>query len=500
MMAASIHCPYCNAQFSSPNATAGARVACPRCGERFAVRPQASTAITAEPDFPANEPHAPTEAPVPPTPRLPISNGLIALVLLSVMLAMAVLGGVYAWRTAGVRRDYDAHVPRPSIIDIPLIARIALGVYVLVMVLAILRGWNRRDKARSETMGLGQYGIPALAMFVLLGVGLALLAIQQRPIRPPEPGAPTGPDAVATVLPSQLSSLGYLPDDVHLLVGIHVAEAWRTPAGRPFLDGSLPGGGGLGLEQIEAVTGLKFAELDHVVLAVKLDKEKVLPRVFLIVKTIQPYDRAKIREVLKSAERVSEDRRTIEEIKITQWKTTASLWFADDKTLAVVWPSDDIKELPTKPKSGVAHLPHELRSLLEQQLDPAAKKAPIQLWTAGHVDSWEELAVRPILPFFLKESWPTLSSIRTLGVWAQLNEDADLQGACQCADPQAAETLREFLQPKEHAKGLITLLPKSNPLAMELTRSLKATRNGEWVNADARISAATLRKASAQLK
>jgi hypothetical protein len=352
MSAASIHCPYCNAQFSSPNVTPGARISCPRCGERFAFRPLAATAITANPDFPANGPHTPAEAPVPSTPRLPVSNGFIALVLLSVMLLMAALGGIYAWRTAGIRRDYDSHMPRPSIIDIPLIARIALGVYVLVMVLAILRGWNRREKARIEKMGLGQYGIPALAMFVLLGVGLALLAIQQRPVRPPLPGAPNGPDAVAAVLPSQLSSLGYVPDDVQLIVGIHVAEAWHAPMGRPFLDGSLPGGGGVGLEQIESVTGLKLAEIDHAVLAVKLDKEKVLPRVFLLVKTIQPYDRAKIREALKSAERVSEDRRTIEEIKITQWKTTASLWFADDKTLAVVWPSDDIKELQLNPRAA----------------------------------------------------------------------------------------------------------------------------------------------------
>ena len=175
MSAASIHCPYCNAQFSSPNATPGARVACPRCGERFAVRPQASTAITPNPNFTAIEPHAPAEAPVPPTPRLPVSNGLIALVLLSVMLMMAALGGVYAWRTAGVRRDYDSHMPRPSIIDIPLIARIALGVYLLVMVLAILRGWNRRENATGGTMGLGQYGIPALALFVLLGSGVGAL-------------------------------------------------------------------------------------------------------------------------------------------------------------------------------------------------------------------------------------------------------------------------------------------------------------------------------------
>jgi hypothetical protein len=213
------------------------------------------------------------------------------------------------------------------------------------------------------------------------------------------------------------------------------------------------------------------------------------------VRTIQAYDRLKIRELLKAVERISDDHRTIEEIKITQWKTTASLWFADDKTLAVAWPSEDITQVPAKQRSGVEHLPRELRALLEQHLDPAGQKAPVQLWAAGHIDSWDELAFRPILVWFLKDTWPTLLGTRTLGVWATLSEDANLGGVCRCADEHAAETLCEFLQPNEQGKGLATLLSRSNPLALELTRSLKATRDGEWVKAEAKINAATFRKA-----
>jgi hypothetical protein len=379
------------------------------------------------------------------------------------------------------------------VIDIPLIARIGLGVYVLAMVLAILRGWNRREKASKGKAGLGQYGIPALALFVLLGVGLALLAIQQRPIRKPAPTLPSGADAIAAVLPSQLAGLRYVPNDSQLIVGIHVAEAWRTRMGRLLLDGSHPSGG-VGLEQIESVTGVKPADIDHAVLAIKLDKEKALPRVFLIVQTIHAYDRARIRESLKAAERISDDRRAIEEIRITTWKTTASLWFADDRTLAVVWPSDDITEIPATPRSGVEHLPHELRALLEEQLDPAATKAPVQLWAAGHVDSWDELAVGPILAWFLRDSWTTLSSARTAGVWAHLDEDAKLVGLCHCANENSAEALRDFLQPTEKGKGLASLLAKNNPLALEVTKSLKATRDGEWVKAEAQVRTSAFQK------
>jgi hypothetical protein len=100
-----------------------------------------------------------------------------------------------------------------------------------------------------------------------------------------------------------------------------------------------------------------------------------------------------------------------------------------------------------------------------------------------------------VLAFFLKDAWPTLSSMNTVAVWAQLEEDANLEGVCRCANTQSAEALRGFLQPKEAGKGLATLLPKNSPLALELTKSLKATRDGERVKAEATISASSLHKA-----
>src|SRR5437867_2341571 len=127
MNAVSIHCPYCNAQFSPPHVPSGMGISCPRCGERFPFRSVDSTAISPAPLSQSSAP--PAEPLVPPAPRLPVSNGVIALVLLGVMAVMALVGALYAWNTVLVRREYDAHLPRPSVIDIPLIARIALGVY-----------------------------------------------------------------------------------------------------------------------------------------------------------------------------------------------------------------------------------------------------------------------------------------------------------------------------------------------------------------------------------
>jgi hypothetical protein len=414
------------------------------------------------------------------------------------MAVMALVGGVYAWRTVLMRRLDDFNLPKPQALDVPLIARIALGVYILAMVLMVLRGWNRREPKTGAAGGkarMGQYGIPALALMILLGVGLALVAIQKRPVRSPLPGDKAGPESVPAVLPSELAALGYLPDDVHLVVGLHIAEGWRTPAGRPFLDGSRPGGGGLGLDQIESLSGLKLAELDHVVLAIKLDR--LFPRVFLIVRTIQPYNRVEIQKDLKAAKLARADGRTVYEFEMKQTSGNAALWFADDqKTLVVAWPSTEAKEIPLKPHSGVNHLPADVRSVLEEQLDPAARKTPAQLWAVGHVDSWASMPTLLGLATVFREAWLPLSKIKTAAVWAHLSEDADLHAACRCGDSAGAETLRTLLQPEEPdaTKGLGALLPKKSLMAADLIRTLKVTQDGERLTLDAKISAATIQK------
>jgi len=514
-----VHCPYCNFQLIRPaGAEPGTRLACPRCGERFQCRTAGAENITSLPSRPGvddrmrsgihNEPMSPKAAeswsgdvpqPIPPHPRLPVSNRVIAFVVLGVMALMALLGGVYAWRTVLMRRLDDFNLPKTQAIDVPLIARIALGVYVLVMVVMVLRGWNRREQTAGAARGKarwGQFGVPALALIVLLGVGLALVAIQKRPVRSSLPGDKAGPESVAPVLPSKLAALGYLPDDVHLVVGFHIAEAWRTPAGRPFLDGSHQGGGGLGLDQIESLSGLKLAELDHAVLALKLDK--LLPRFFLIVRTIQPCDPLEIQKDLKATKVAGVDSRTLYEFEMNQVGGKAGLWVADDhKTLVVAWPSTDMKEVPDKPREGLNHLPHELQGVLRDALDPAAMKAPAQMWAAAHVDNWDALPAHLFLALKFKDTWPAMSKIKTAAAWVQLGEIADLHAFCVCADGPAAKKLHAFLQPDNPAaiQGLGTLLPKNSLMAADLTKSLKVTQDGERVSLDAEVSAATIQKA-----
>jgi hypothetical protein len=514
-----IHCPYCNFQLIRPaGAESGTRLACPRCGERFQYRTTGADNSSSLPPRPgvderlragiSNEPISPKAAeslsgdvpqPIPPQPRLPVSNRAIAFAVLGVMAFMALLGGVYAWRTVLMRRLDDFNLPKNQSIDVPLIARIALGVYVLTMAVMVLRGWNRREHNLGTTGGKarwGQFGVPALALMVLLGVGLALVAIQQRPVRGPLPGDKAGPESVAAVLPSKLAALEYLPDDVHLVVGFHVAEAWRTPAGRPFLDGSRQGGGGLGLDQIESLSGLKLAELDHAVLAMKLDK--LLPRFFLIVRTIQPYVPLEIQNDLKATKVAGVDSRTLYEFEMNQVGGKAGLWFAEDKkTLVVAWPSTDMKEVPDKPREALNHLPRDMHGLFKDELDPAAKKAPVQMWTVAHVDSWDKLPAHLFLAVKFKDAWPPMSKIKTAGVWAQLGEDADLHSVCGCADGPAAEKLRAFLQPDNPAanQGLDTLFPKNSLMAADLMKTLKVTQDGERLSLEAKVNAATIQKA-----
>jgi hypothetical protein len=433
--------------------------------------------------------------------RQRVSNRAIAFVVLGVMLLMAVLGGVYAWRSVVLRRDYDWHLPKTQALDVPLIARIALGVYVLVLVLAVLRGWNRRERSTGASTGrswLGHYGTPALAVVVLIGVGLALVAIQQRPVRGPKPNEPSGPESVPAALPSELAALGYLPDGVHLVMGLHVAEAWRTPAGRPFLDGSRPGSV-FGPDQIEALTGLRPAEIDHAIIAVKLDQ--ALPRVFFIVRTIHPYNLGEILHPLgKPTKLPSADGRALYEFQLEGTPFKAILLAADERTLIVGWPGGDLKDVPINPRAGVDHLPSELHTVLTGRIDAAARQRPAQWWVAGQVDDWDKVAAQLYLAsrfkvdlaLLFKDSLPRVRNLHTLGAWAQLGDDIDLHAVARCSDPAADEALHDFLQPAQPGKGLLALFPKDSPLASELGRTAQVRRDGDWLSLDAKISAATL--------
>src|SRR5260221_6927416 len=107
------------------------------------------------------------------------------------------------------------------------------------MVLGVMWGWNQRERekraAGQSEPWTSRFGIPLLALMVLVGVGLAIVVIQTRPVRGPKPTDPSDPLSVPAVLPSHLAGLGYLPGDVNLVAAVHVAECSRTFAGQQFL-------------------------------------------------------------------------------------------------------------------------------------------------------------------------------------------------------------------------------------------------------------------------
>src|SRR5438477_130966 len=85
-------------------------------------------------------------SPPPPAVHAPpqcVSNKGLALLILGVMIAMALLGLIYALRTEAIRRSYDFHLPKSKAISIPIDVAFPLGLYFLALIAAWFRGWNR---------------------------------------------------------------------------------------------------------------------------------------------------------------------------------------------------------------------------------------------------------------------------------------------------------------------------------------------------------------------
>src|SRR5258708_6144701 len=172
MASQQMSCTYCNCSFSAPSEPSS-RIQCPRCDETI-TRPLAQATQAGGNLSPSGTSFPDLDQPIATKPAL--SNRQIGLLIFGVMVIMASIGLVFAWRTVGVRRGFAAALPKTQALSVPVFVRVALGVYVLVLVAAILRGWNRRERVPGSQpeSWLGRFATPALALFVLLGVGLAL--------------------------------------------------------------------------------------------------------------------------------------------------------------------------------------------------------------------------------------------------------------------------------------------------------------------------------------
>ncbi|MFL5242366.1 MAG: hypothetical protein ACJ8FY_09685 [Gemmataceae bacterium] len=489
-------CPFCNSTFPLPAKPSG-KLQCPRCDETFAWKSEATLdspvpAIDAVIAPPLGEP----SQLIPPRP--PFSNGRIAAVVLGVMLIMALLGGAYAWRTVLLRRSFDFQLPKTQALSVPVIARVALGAYVLAMVAAVVWGWNQRERAKraagqSETW-TSRFGIPVFALLVLVGVGLAIVVIQTRPVRGPRPTDPSDPQSVPAVLPSHLAGLGYLPGDVNLVAAVHVAECAQTPAGRQFLKRFHLRGETWGLDTLEKWTRVKLHDIDHAVLGVSL--KSLIPRVTLVVRTIQPYDLPGIVDELNARE-TKIDGKKLYRFELPKMAREAYLWASDDrKTLVLTWPDDAAKTLPSTPYEGMAQFSLPLQAFISREIDPAAEKQPVQVWAACHVEKWQDSPAQllVLLRMLSPEEWETLALTKTLGLWSQLNESATVNLAFQAHDAQAALKLHQALAKEEKRLPFVKTEGTAKPIFEELGQNLQTTQQGEWLKMETSVSAETIEK------
>jgi hypothetical protein len=489
-----LSCPYCNTSAAvPPGAVPGQRIPCPRCGESFPYRgPAIDGAITASPP-PAFAP--PDEPADPPAPRR-LSNGRIAFLVLGVMAGMALLGLAYALNTQTDRRAYDEKLPKSQAILVPWVARAALIAYVVGLVGAVVWGWNRGERAggRAEARPwTGRLSVPVLAVLALVGIGLALVAIPGRPAR-------QGLDIDKTlkaVPPAELAALGYLPDDTDLIVGVHVAEALRDPAGRDLLQRA--GGGDL-----EKWTGLRLDEIDHAVLGLKLDPDSLLTHFVLVARARRPIEEQRVRDALKAGPKQTVGSRTVYpfdlrvnlNLPFVQWlDVRAQAWFADEYTL-VIAKEKEFDRIPLAPKAGIDHLRPALRQVIKERMGPSA-----QVWAAARVESWDDKKLSPLviggLAAALKDAGvplKTVQAVRTAAVWLTADDGVTLRAAFDCADEDGAKALEAYFDPKD-GKGLKALAarPDAGPMARELVGSLKTTRHATWVDLQAKVSAQAVR-------
>ncbi len=424
--------------------------ASPRCDETFARQSESSQEFSLER---IASPTAGEPAQFMP-PRPPFSNGRIAALVLGVMLLMALLGGAYAWRTVLVRRGFDFQLPKTQALSVPVIARVALGAYVLAMVLAVVWGWNQRERAKraagQSEPWTSRFGIPLLALMVLVGVGLAIVVIQTRPVRGPKPTDPSDPLSVPAVLPSRLDTL----------------EQW---------------------------TSVKLHDIDHAVIGVSL--KSLIPRVTLVVRTIQPYDLPGVVDELKARE-TKVGGKTLYRFELPKMAREAYLWTPDDRTLVLSWPDDAAKTLPSAPHPGMGQLSLALQSFISKQIDPDAEKQPVQVWAACHMERWQDSPAQllVLLKMITPEEWETLALMKTLGLWSQLDDSARVNLAFQAADAQAALKLHQALAKEEKRLPFVKTEGMAKPILEEMGENLQTTRQGDWLKMETSVSAETIEK------
>jgi hypothetical protein len=393
------------------------------------------------------------------------------------MALMALFGLIYALATQSIRRGHDKVKPPPESINVPLVARLALGVYIVSLVYVFVRGWLRRGRQLSADEPSPRSCSFSVATLGIIGLVLIIVVILTSRDRP-GPTDNGGKSSLApAVAPADLPALGYLPDDTKAAIGIHLAEILADRANKPYIDELLLVASVLGLGDVEKWSGLALDDLDHVVVGWHA-KGKVF-QATIVVRTRRPYNTEAISKALKISSTGDIDKKPVYSF---DWDKDqrALCWCADSQTLVFVIAqaaSQGATLKTTPPRAGSARLPASLRRLFMQRSIPAGSP----LWIAGRpgdanaLSKWLALTPLPL------EFRAHLSGTQEFAIGVRLDSSVVVTAALHASDNGAARELEQFLAKQQLAETELRV-SRQSPQDDWLTIQLKTSPKGikQW--------------------
>jgi hypothetical protein len=433
------HCPFCNSRFALGDPSPAQRITCPRCGESFAWRPasedtEQGVALEEPGSADANlllSSNAPVTAA---QPRF--SNRTVALLVLALMSVMAGIGLVFMVQTQQVRRGYDRmKPPKYEVISIPLAGRIVLSVYMLGLAYFILRGSRSGEGSARPSSELPVLRTAMGALLVLLALVLPFLLTTR-----PEPRSPDDDLLpVQAVPPAELAGLGYLPADVQVVAGVHVAAALQTESGRKLVKQLRLGPGDLSVEVLADWLGLRPDEIDHIVLGLKPALQ-----LYVVIQTRRPYDRERVTHFKKLD--VREHPQAAPSLPLYQCNIRPflepTILCAHERTLLLFENVDPkvIAKLQVPAPSGSDHLAAPLRDFLREENGLASGA---QLWFAARGESLSNPLIQLLAPF---KNPALFKKIESFGAWARLTDsEIQLTSEVNCSDTETASAVAGLL-------------------------------------------------------
>jgi hypothetical protein len=302
-------------------------------------------------------------------------------------------------------------------------------------------------------------------MFLMAGGSLVFMLMTQQQRRaydtsrpPRRPGKQRGiPEAdsaplVASVAPDKLVALGYLPTGVNIVSAARVPELLASPVGAQLLREPIKlGESSFCLENLPHWLGLRLEEIDHLVIAARID-DALLPPLYMVLRTAQSYEEEQLRQHLKGSRVPSASKKKIYAFRVPQQDIPLNAWLADERTVVLALVADQLELLPSRPVEQLQQFPEELRTLLKQRREPVAP-----VWIAGHSSDWDKTAVTFFLNRMKKEDLEKLTSLRTFGIFfvptesagsaaEHGNEELVVKGVFACKDEPGARGLKDFFR------------------------------------------------------